>query len=212
MIRILIVLLLLAAAVGIGWLLRDRWSTREVAAVAADTAVVWEPINTARAERARTTIESLGQPASPVFVNLGPGELASHIFLALARKLPPSAEDVEAAVIADRMHVRATVRPSDFGGAAVLGALGGFLGEREIMQLGGYFHIIRPGLGEYRVTDLRIGTLAIPEPLIPRLIARFSVGARPDSVSANALPLEVPPYLADVRITGGQVVLYRVGR
>jgi hypothetical protein len=212
MIRILIVLLLLGAALGAGWLLRDRWSGRDTADIAADTTVVWEPITTAGAERARRSIESLGQQGSRVFVTVSAGDLASHIFLALSRKLPPSAEDVEAAVIGDRMHVRATVKTSDFGGAGSLGALGGFVAEREIMQFGGAFRIIRPALAEFGVTDLRLGSLAVPEPLIPRLIRRFSTGARPQGVADNGLPLEVPAYLADVRITGGQVVLYRDAR
>lgn len=207
--RPILILLMFAAAVGAGWLLRDRWSGRQAAEIAADTAVVWEPITPEGAERARRTIDSLGTRSGRVFVGVSPGDLASHIFVALARRLPRSAQDIEAAVVGDRLHVRATVQPSDFGGAGSLGALGGFLGEREPMQLGGYFHVIRPGLAEFRVTTLRVGELSVPEPLIPRLIGSFSSGARPEGVAPNGLPLEVPEYIADVRISGGRVILYR---
>src|SRR5687767_9860442 len=144
MIRIILLLCLLAAALGAGWLLRDRWDNSDAADIAADTTVVWEPITVEGAERARLAIASLGERSGRAFITLQPGDLASHIFLALSRKLPPSAEDVEAAVIGDRMHVRATVKTSDFGGAGSLGALGGFVGEREIMQFGGSFHVLRP--------------------------------------------------------------------
>jgi hypothetical protein len=209
MMRFILILLLLGAAVGAGWLLRDRWSTREGGDVATDSVVVWEPITVEGADRARRSIESLGQRPGRVFANVAAGDLSSHIFIAVARTLPPSAERIEAAVIGDRLYVRATVMPSDFGGAGSLGALGGFLGERETMQLGGDFHVIRPGLAEFRVADLRIGELAVPQPLIPRLIGRFSSGARPEGVADNGLPLEIPPYLGDVRIAGGKVVLYR---
>jgi hypothetical protein len=212
MIRIILIVLIAIAAVGAGWLLRDRWNNRDAGAIVADTAVMWEPLTTAGADRARRSIEALGQSGSRVFVNVSPGDLSSHIFLSLSRKLPPSAEDIEAAAIDDRLHVRATVRTSDFGGAGALGALGGFLGEREFMQLGGYFHVVRPGLAEYRVTDLRVGTITIPEPLIPRLITRFSTGARPEGVAPNGLPLEIPEYIADVRVAGALVVLYRDAR
>jgi len=203
-----LVMVVLAAAAG--WFLRDRFNFRDRDMLTAgDTAVVWEPITTEGAERARKSIENLGTPGAPVFTSLRPGDVSSYIFVALARQLPPSAEKIESAVIGDRLHVRASVRPSDFGGAGALGPLAGFLGERETMELGGYFHVIRPGLAEFRVTDLRLGTFTVPTNLIPRLIRSFSKGARPEGVSDDGLPLVVPAYLADVRIAGGRVVLYR---
>lgn len=203
-----LVMVVLAAAAG--WFLRDRFNFRDRDTLTAgDTAVVWEPITTEGAERARKSIVNLGTPGAPVFASLRPGDVSSYIFVALARQLPPSAEKIESAVIGDRLHVRASVKPSDFGGAGALGPLAGFLGERETMQLGGYFHVIRPGLAEFRVTDLRLGTFTVPTNLIPRLIRSFSKGARPEGVSDDGLPLIVPAYLADVRIAGGRVVLYR---
>ena len=203
-----LVVVLVAAAVG--WMLRGHMGfDRRADTVVADTGVVWEPITTEGADRARRAIEQLGQRASPVFVGIRPGDVSSYIFVSLARQLPPSAENVEAAVIGDRLHVRASVKLSDFGGAGALGPLAGFLGERETMQLGGYFHVIRAGLAEFRVTDLRLRDFNVPANLIPRLIRSFSKGARPPGVSDDGLPLVVPEYLADVRIANGRVVLYR---
>ena len=203
----LVVVVLAAAA---GWMLRGRLNSFTAGdSAVADTAVVWEPFTTEGANRARTSIEELGQRASPVFVSIRPGDVSSYIFVALARQLPPSAENIEAAVIGDRLHVRASVRLSDFGGAGALGPLAAFLGERETMQLGGYFHVIRPGLAEFRVTDLRLRDFNVPTNLIPRLIRSFSKGARPPGVSDDGLPLVVPDYLADVRIANRRVVLYR---
>lgn len=203
----LVVVLLAAAA---GWMLRDRIGFRDRPdATVADTGVVWEPITTQGAERARRAIEALGQRTAPVFESLRPGDVSSYIFVALARQLPPSAERIEAAVMGDRLHVRASVQLSDFGGAGVLGPLAGFLGDRETMQLGGYFHVIRPGLAEFRVTELRLKDFGVPANLIPRLIRGFSKGARPAGVDDAGLPLVVPEYLADVRIAKGRVVLYR---
>ena len=203
-------LVMVGLAVAAGWFLRDRFDFGDRATVAAsDTVIVWEPLTTEGAQRAKTAIEDLGARAAPVFASLRPGDVSSYIFVALSRQLPPSAEQIESAVIGDRLHVRASVRLSDFGGAGALGPLAGFLGEREQMQLGGYFHVIRPGLAEFRVTDMRIGSFSAPANLIPRLIRGFSKGARPDGVSDDGLPLVVPDYLADVRIAAGRVVLYR---
>jgi hypothetical protein len=203
-------LVLVVLAVAAGWFLRDKFdfADRDVATLG-DTAIVWEPITTEGAERARKAIEDLGARAAPVFASLRPGDVSSYIFVALARQLPPSAERIESAVIGDRLHVRASVKLSDFGGAGALGPLAGFLGERETMQLGGYFHVIRPGLAEFRVTELQLGTFNVPGNLIPRLIRGFSKGARPEGVADDGLPLIVPAYLADVRIAAGRVVLYR---
>jgi len=203
----LVVVLLAAVA---GWMLRDRINFRDRPdTTVADTGVVWEPITTEGAERARRAIEDLGQRAAPVFASLRPGDVSSYIFVALARQLPPSAERIEAAVIGDRLHVRASVKLSDFGGAGVLGPLAGFLGDRETMELGGYFHVIRPGLAEFRVSELRLRDFSVPANLVPRLIRGFSKGARPPGVADDGLPLVVPEYLADVRIANGRVVLYR---
>lgn len=204
----LVVVLLAAVA---GWMLRDQFSrfAGPDTTVVADTGVVWEPITTEGAERARRGLEALGRRASPVFESVRPGDVSSYIFVALARQLPPSAENIEAAVIDDRLHVRASVRLSDFGGAGALGPFAAFLGERETMQLGGYFHVIRPGLAQFRVTSLRLRDFNVPENLIPRLIRSFSKGARPPGVADDGLPLVVPEYLADVRIANGAVVLYR---
>jgi hypothetical protein len=197
-------------AVAAGWMLRDRFNFGDRdTPVAGDTAVVWEPITTEGAERARKAIETLGVRTGPAFTSVRPGDVSSYIFVALAKQLPPSAENIESAVIGDRLHVRASVRPADFGGAGSLGPLAGFLSERETMQLGGYFHVIRPGLAQFRVSQLTIGTFNAPATLIPRLIRGFSKGARPEGVADDGLPLVVPSYLADVRIAGGRVVLYR---
>jgi hypothetical protein len=206
-------LVVLVLALAAGWWARDRWAAREaVIAAAADTAVVWEPITTEGADRARAAIEGLGQRTAPVFVSIGAGDLSSYIFVALARQLPPSAENIQAAVIGDQLHVRASVKLSDFGGAGALGPLAGFLSERETMQLGGTFRVIHPGLAEFRVADLRMGNFPIPRNLVPRLIRTFSKGARPTGVSEDGLPLVVPEYLADVRIVRRKVVLYRAAQ
>src|SRR3712207_3036170 len=115
-------LVLVVLAVAAGWFLRDRFEfgDRE-AAVGADTVVVWEPITDEGAERARRAIEELGTRSAPVFASLRPGDVSSYIFVALSRQLPPSAERIESAVIGDRLHVRASVRLADFGGAGALG-------------------------------------------------------------------------------------------
>ena len=84
------------------YLYLERPRQTEETAVAAP---VWEPLTPEGAERARTAVQRLSRSAGPVFTNIAGADLASYIFDELAKQLPPSAHQVEAAVIDDRLHV-----------------------------------------------------------------------------------------------------------
>lgn len=208
----LVLLVVIAAA---AWLTRDRWYPGGRGAVGADGApagvVVWEPLTPEGAERARVAVTSLARRSGPSFANARPGDLASYVFTGVSRQLPPSAQDVRAAAIDDRLHVKALVKLSDFGGAQVLGPLAGLLAERDTVQFGGTFEVVRPGLAQFRVREIKLRQLALPAGAIPRLLARIRRGARPAGVADDALPLEVPAYIGDVRVGQGRVTLYKGG-
>jgi hypothetical protein len=169
----------------------------------------WQPLTPAGAARARTGVQSLSARSGPVYVNLAAADLAAYIYDELRRQLPASAEGVEATVIGDQLHVRAVVRLSDLGGTQVLGPLAQFLGERDTVQFGGTIGVVRPGLAEYRLRQIRLRQLAIPAPLIPQIVRQLGTGNRPEGVAADALPLAVPAYVSDVRIGRGRVTLYK---
>lgn len=201
----LVVLLLGALA---GWMLRDRFFTgaRPVEVTAATD---WESLTPAGAARMRAALTTLQQPRGPVFVSVRPADLASYIFQQLSKQLPPSADSVQVAAFGDRMYIRASVKPSDFGGGDVLGPLAGFLSDRERMQFGGAFHVIKPGLAEFRVQDIRFREFPVPTGAIPRLLRRVEHGARPAGVDDDGLPLVVPSYIGDVRTEPGKITLYK---
>jgi hypothetical protein len=161
------------------------------------------------AARARRAVESLGRRTGPVFVNLPPGDVASYFYIALSEQLPPSADSIEATTIANRMYVRAVISLDDFKAADALGPLAGMVGRRERIQLGGTFAIIRPGLAQFVVEDVRLGELPIPRGAIPKLLRQIRRGTRPDGVAENGLPFVVPTYLGDARIADGKVTLYK---
>ena len=205
----LVVLLVLAVAL---WLTRGRWlpivrGTRTGTTASADG--VWEPVTPAGAERARLAIDGLAGKTGPVFANLRAGDVASYVFVALRRELPPSAENVAATVIGDRLYVRADIKLTDVGGTEILGPLAGFLSDRETMLMGGTFEVLRPGLAEYHVQELKLRELAIPTRMIPRLVQRIGHGSRPVGVAPDALPLLVPEQIGDVRVGRGRVTLYK---
>lgn len=208
-VRKLIVLLLLIGAVAAGWWLRDRWMRPPGEPAERAAASPWEPLSQAGAARARQAVQQLGRPAGPAFVNVGGADLASYVYEELARQLPPSAEDIHAAVIDGRIYIKASVMLSDLGGRAVLGPLSALLSERDTVQFGGRFEVIRPGLAQFLVEEIRLREFPVPARLIPRLVAQIRRGAVPQGVAGNGLPLEVPPYVGDVRIAEGRVTLYK---
>ena len=206
----LVVLLVLAVAL---WFTRDRWLGM-IGAPRGEKAVssaegVWEPLTAAGAERARKAIDGLASRSGPVFTNLRPGDVASYVFVALKQQLPPSAENIAATVIGDRLYVRADIKLADVGGKDILGPLAGFLSDRETMMFGGTFEVIRPGLAEFHVQELKLRELSIPNRMLPRLVQRIGRGARPEGVAADALPLLVPEQIGDVRVARGRVTLYK---
>ena len=201
-----------------GYLLRDQWMpfipgldriTRRSTTTTTVSNEKWEPVSDEAAARARRTIESLGRRTGPVFVNLPPGDVASYFYIALAEQLPPSADSIEATTIANRLYVRAVIALDDFKAAEALGSLSGILGRRERLQMGGTFAIIRPGLAQFLVEDVRLGQLPIPKGAIPKLMRQIRRGTRPEGLSENGLPFVIPTYLADARVADGKLTLYK---
>jgi hypothetical protein len=186
-------------------------TTTEVSATtgATLTNTGWEPLTIPDAERGKAAVEGLAQRSGQVFANLTPAEAASYIFLVLAKQLPPSAKNVEAAIRGDRLYVRSEVELKDFGGAGQLGNLGFLLGSRDSVLLGGTIHMLKPGLGEFLVQQVKLGRLDVPQGLIPRLIAQLKKANTVPGIAPNGLPMVMPSYISDVRIANGKITLYK---
>jgi len=170
----------------------------------------WQPLTAADAERGRVAVEALARRSGAVFANLSPAEAASYIFLVVAKQLPPSARNAEASIVGDRLYVRSEVDLKDFGGAGQLGALGMLLGSRDSVLLGGTIHMLKPGLAEFQVQEVKLGKLQVPKALIPRLITQMTHGKNKAlGISESSLPMVMPAYISDVRIANGKITLYK---
>ena len=170
----------------------------------------WQPLSDADATQGRIAVESLGQQSGPVFANLTAAQAASYIFLVVAKQLPPSARNAQAAILNDRLYVRSEVDLNELGGSSALGPIGMVLGQRDSVLLGGSIRMLHPGLGEFLVQDVKLGKLDVPQALIPRLLAQMKRGkAAVPGVSANGLPMVMPAYISDVRIANGRITLYK---
>jgi hypothetical protein len=169
----------------------------------------WHPLTTTDAERGQVAVQSLGRQSGPVFANLTPAQAASYIFMVVAKQLPPSARNAEASIVGDRLYVRSDVDVKDFGGAKALGPLGMLLGDRDSVRFGGTINMLKPGLGEFLVQEVKLGRLEVPTALIPRLLTQMKRGKPVEGVSQNGLPMVMPAYISDVRISNGKITLYK---
>ena len=204
---------LLAVLAIAGWLTRDRWMPRRLQntdhAAVAGRAPGWEPLSDVGAQRTREALSKLSRPQGPVFQTLGGGDVASYAFSALARQLPASTDSIQAMVSGDQVSLRANVRLADLGGSGALGPFASMLGDRERVQLTGTFHVVKPGLGEFEIQDVRVRGMSIPHGMIPRLMTQFARGRRPAGLAPDALPLPLPSYVGDIRVANGRITLYK---
>jgi hypothetical protein len=212
-------LVMLALLGAIAWLYRDRWlhlvgdnsPNRNDSAVVVAREGVWQPLTADGGERARRALVQLEQPNGPSAVVVSVPDLAAYVYQELARQLPPSADSLEAMARGDRLHLRASVRIRELGAREMLGPLGAMLGDRERLQLGGNLRVVRPGLGELVVRELRVGQLPIPPALIPRVVREISRN-RPPEVSESGLPLRLPPHIAGVSVADGRMTITKVAQ
>jgi hypothetical protein len=171
----------------------------------------WERLTPEGAARAQTAVESLAKAGSPASVTVRPGDLAAYVLAELAKDLPPSARDIEANIIGDLFYVRATVRPADMD-AGALGTFAALLGDREQLTFGGTLDVVRSGLAQLRVTEIRVGDFKMPKALIPRLLRTMAQQARPAGVAEDAVGLAVPSYVSQVRLSPTGVIVSRPAR
>ena len=204
----LIILLIIAAGIWY-WYLPVSHS-RAKGDTAANSGSTWEPLSQQNAVRGQQAVVSLGRRSGPVYANLTGSEAASYIFLAASKQsLPPSAQNVSAAILGDRLYIHALVDLSDIGAKKILGPLASLLAERDSVTLGGTMNVIHPGLGQFVVQDVKIGSLAVPSPLVPRLVQEIRKGTMPPGIAQNGFPMPLPTYISDIRISNGRITIYK---
>src|SRR5438309_1680091 len=126
-------LVLVLCAAGAAWLTRDRWLPRLTGRSAAPphavaSSPVWEPLSQAGSDRTEAALQRLSQPRGPVFATLSGADVASYIFLTLAKQLPSSTDSLLAGVNGDKIGLRALVRLDELSGAGSLGPLARLFG------------------------------------------------------------------------------------
>lgn len=216
----LLLLVVLAASV---WVTRDRWggylpqlrrlipSERRVPEGRDSTieAVAWAPATVGGASHAERLILALGERGAPPYTMVLPGDFAAFMLMDVAGHVPPPQDSTVAAVIDRTFVLRTSLDIKALGGRTAFGPVGGMLADREPLTLSGIFDVVRPGVAEFHVQQLSVHGLPVPAPLIPSLVHKVEIGQHPAGLAADALLLNVPRYVADIRLVNDRVAIYR---
>ena len=208
--------LFVLVALGVaGWLTRDMWLPHVLRHQNEPVVVAppdhWQQLSAAAADSAAAALDRLSKPRGQVFETLSPAAVASYIYRQAAKRLPTTADSVEAIVVGDKLSMRAVVPLKDIGGSAFGGAVG-IVHDRERVELTGTLDVLKPGIAEFAVAEARIHGLPIPNGMIATLIDRFKPVPAPAGTDPNSLPLPIPRYIGDIRVANGKITLYKTVR
>lgn len=202
-------LTLTVAAIAAGWLMRD------------EIAAIWDRLDDRfgpGVEAAAPTAPELSQHVETKIVALGrgevkevsltPEELNSWVRYGLQRFFPDFVSDVSASVDEyDRLVLSGRVTVSGVPGIDRIGPISSLVDTADVL-LRGRLDALRPGRGVLYVDGLQIGPLLLPDRLRNELMEDAG-NVRDDGLPANALTFELPEFVTDVGVHGGQIVLKR---
>lgn len=194
---------------GLGWLYRDRLLREgrrlleggpSVSAGDATGRPGYRALRTARAK-----LDSL-HGSGPDSVVLTPAEVASLVGNGLDSTLRRQLDSLQVQLLDGEIALRARLRTARLPREAV-GPLSIALRDTEPIEAAGPIRLVEPGRGEWQVRSLRIRDVPIPADLVPGLIARTLGRPR-----RQALPVAVPPGVAEIRVRPDGATLYGVPR
>lgn len=199
-------IVVLAIALAAAYFYWARVSDEE-SALTGTRPIVWEPLSAALGAQGRAAVDGLAGGQS--YVTLSAGQAASYIFLEMGNSLPERAENLEAAVIEDRLAVRGLVSLADLGGSRILGPLAQMLSDRDTLLLSGTMSVLATGEGQFVVKELRFGQMRAPSGVIPRIVRQIDKSEDRGPLAPSAIQMPLPPGIGDIRVAGGMITLYR---
>jgi hypothetical protein len=208
-----IVLLVLGAA---AWEFRDHWLPRVramIGAEAPDPGVEgWALVTDAGAARASAKIRSLGGTRGPGVVTIPAADFAAYVLGSALVRLADADSAPQAMLRDNKLFLRTSIRLGDLGGKESLGPLARMFNETEPLTLAGRIEPVRAGLAQFRLTEVSLRDLVIPKAAVTRLVRRWGPTSRPDSLDVAALPIVLPSYVAEVRVSKDRISLYRAAK
>ncbi|MEX2182713.1 MAG: hypothetical protein WD771_11775 [Gemmatimonadaceae bacterium] len=198
----------------VSWHYRDAWLPRLRSVVQAEMPWQhddWTVVTAEGAGRAAARIDRLRGRTGPSYVNIDGADFVAYALRDALAGIHQVDSVPEALIDDGQVYLRMRVRLADLGGSEALGAMAGKFSEPELVTIAGRLESVRPGLVQYRPTDVAVRDLKIPPGALARLLGRWGPSARPEGVGADALPIVLPEFVADLRVGGGRVTLYKQG-
>jgi len=171
--------------------------------------VAWQAITRGGASRTEHVLLGLSDRGGPPYVAVLPSDFAAFVLMDITGRVPPPEDSTEAAIVDHRLAIRTSLDIKTLGGRTAFGPIGGLLADREPLTLAGSFDVVRRGVAEFRVQTISVHGIAVPSPFIPQLVRKVEVGAHPPGLAPDALLVNVPPYVADIRVLPNRIALYR---
>src|SRR5579862_1174303 len=208
-------LVVLAVCLAGAWVTRDRWrplipsrvqrwiaggAPSGPAADSTQNPTTWRPVTTGGASRAEHSILALADKSGPPYTMLLPADFGAFMLMDVAGHVPPPEDSTEAAIVDHRFALRTSLDIKALGGRTAFGPIGGLLADREAMTLAGTVDVVRPGVAEFHVQQLTVHGLSVPNWLIPNLVHKVEIGQHPAGLAPDALLLNIPPYVGDIRV------------
>jgi hypothetical protein len=200
--------LVLVAALGLGWLYRDRLEHEARRVI--DRVRHVAPSSTGRPgvsalESATAKVDSLnGWRADSVV--LTPSEFASLVGSGMDPELRSQLDSLQVELLDGEIQVSARLRTERLP-REMMGPLGGALRPTEPVRAAGPVRVTRPGAGEWRVRSFRIGDFPVPDEMVPGL-----VGLALGDPTRKTVPVKVPPGIRAIRVRPGGATLYGATR
>jgi hypothetical protein len=206
--------LLVIVAAAVGWFTHDAWYPRlrahlPGAHAPAVAAARWEPLTPDGAARARLALGKLSARTGTVYVDVAVGDLAAYALEPALRALSHDSVGAEALVRDERIYVRAKVDVAALGDVRALGPLASVLHGKQEITVRGTLEVVSTGHAQFRVDQISLRELELPQPLIEQIVGRMQVRDRDVTTPRDAIPVTVPRELGDVRVAHGHVVLYK---
>jgi hypothetical protein len=205
----LVASLALIAALGLGWLYRDR-VLREGrrliggAGSVAPAAATGRP-GTRALRSARAKVDSLnGWRADSVV--LTPAEMASLVGSGMSVKVRAQLDSLEVRLLDGEIAVKGRLRTGRLP-QELVGPLAVALRETEPVEAAGPVRVLGPGQGEWVVRSFRVRDFPVPADMVPKLVSR----ALGDS-TRETIPLRIPQGVRDIRIRSAGATLYGAPR
>jgi len=196
-----------------GWHFRDQWMPKVKDAVTTDAPArteEWAAVTAAGQQRATKLVLSLDRTRGPQYVHIDPADFAAYLLGASLTQLTAVDSAPQAIVRGDELFIRTRIRLAELGGKQALGPLAKMFGDTEPLLVAGRLEALRPGLAQFRLTEVGIRELKVPSAVVRSLAKRWGLRNRPEGTAPEALPVPLPAHVADLRMKDGRITLYRV--